>query len=75
MPSDVKHLEGKKFCVDNVYLVQAVRQRYPTAVAEGSCGSYSFTVGAEIVAEAWMHSTRRGQWWLRIKDSENRRSY
>lgn len=75
MPHDVKTLPGKKFHVHGTALLSIVRDNYPTATAEGSCGSYSFIVNGEIVAEAWMHRTLRDQWWLRIKEKlkENRK--
>ena len=68
---DLHQVPGKRvhLPVDAIEsLVSAVRRQYPTALAEGACGTYSFTVDDVLVAEAWMHPTRPG-WWLRIKEA------
>lgn len=45
---------------------QDVVKAYPGVLREGSVGAWSWAVGGEIVAEAWLHATRPG-WWVRIK--------
>lgn len=76
MPSDVHSLTGKKVCLKNVDsqdLLSIVRKHFPSAMMEGSCGSYSFWVIAEeweLVAEAWLH---REGWWLRLKEDKHAR--
>ncbi len=47
-------------------MTKLVKENYPKALREGSVGAWSWAVGDEIVAEAWMHATKAG-WWLRIK--------
>ncbi len=75
MPSDLHLLTENRLYVDTdsrEELVRLVRLHYPTACAEGACGSFSFCVGSELVAEAWMHPTKRG-WWLRVKSKDGNR--
>lgn len=75
MGSDLKMVKGRKQYVDDVKvatMTAMVRERYPTAWAEGSMGTYHWRVeirGEEpvVVAEAWFHRNKHG-WWLRIKE-------
>ncbi len=65
---------GRRRYVDDASsdtMTSIVRETHPMAWAEESMGSYHWRVEAEgeeprIVAEAWMHQTKRG-WWLRIE--------
>lgn len=60
---------GKKRYVEDLDDAIALLKRlYPTARREGSIGAWSWAVGDDIVAEAWVHPTKPG-WWLRIKET------
>lgn len=46
-----------------------VVQSYPNAIRHGSVGSWSWHVGDNIVAEAWVHPRKAG-WWFKLVVSE-----
>lgn len=63
---DLHMLEGRKKHVDSIEDAHVlVTKNYPTATREGSVGAWSWHVGQELVAEAWVH--QRNGWWVRVK--------
>lgn len=59
--------------IDITLITKRVRDYWPGATGEGSCGAYSWAIPSEeggetVVAEAWMHVSRG--WWLRIRKPE-----
>jgi hypothetical protein len=68
MPYDLHMLPGKRrFVPGDVDLIDYVRAKFPGAMTEGACGTRSFTIDGELVAECWLHPTRNG-WWVRLKE-------
>jgi len=64
---DLHRLQGKPIVVSDIEEAHAmVIERYPTAKKQGSVGSWSWYVGVDIVAEAWIRQRADG-WWLRLK--------
>lgn len=64
---DAKLTTGpKRYYEDLEAAFPVVSKLYPSARREGSIGAWSWSIGDEIVAEAWLHATRPG-WWVRIK--------
>ena len=64
---DLHMLTSRKHLIMDIDdATQMIRKRYPTAMREGSVGSYHWVANDIIVGESWLH--RNGKyWWLRIK--------
>jgi hypothetical protein len=64
---DIHSLPGPKNYFETFEdAITEIARVYPVTRREGSVGAWHWTVGDEIVAEAWIHPRKPG-WWVRIK--------
>lgn len=67
---DARLISGPKTYYEDLERAwEVVQKLYPAARKQGSIGAWSWSIGDEIVAEAWLHAVKPG-WWVRIKPAK-----